>query len=418
MSPADTLPRSFRDLYDLVRAVYARFNEDQCLQAAASLTYTVLLSLVPLLTVALALIAAFPVFAEWTTAVEQFMVENLLPEAISEVITSYFYDFSANVGRLTAVGMLALTATALMVMITIDGTFNRIFRVPQPRPLIWQVLIYWAVLTLGPVLLGGSLTMTSYLLTASLGFTSALPIIGEVVLQLVPIALTILALTLMYRIVPNRRVYVRHALIGGCIAGLAFELTKRGFTLYISHFPTYRVIYGAFATIPIFLLWLYLSWVMILLGAVITALLPGYRYSGARRRPPGSRFMEALDILGRLLAAQHEGRAIPLARLAAEARLPPDSCERLLERMLECRWVARTPGDGWVLSRDPEELFIADIYRAFVFAPEVPESVRARAHLDPLLEAHDSGMAGPLNVSLKGFFSKNDTSVLRSARAA
>jgi membrane protein len=418
MSPSDSLPRSFRDLYEFLRAVYARFIQDQCLQAAASLTYAVLLSLVPLMTVALALIAAFPVFAEWTTALEEFMLENLLPEAIADTITAHFYDFAANVGRLTALGMLALTATALMVMLTIDSTFNRIFRVARPRPLIWQVLIYWAVLTLGPVLLGASLTMTSFLVTASLGVTTGLPVIGEVVLEFVPIVLTILALTLMYLIVPNRRVPLRHALIGGCIAGLAFELAKRGFTVYIAQFPTYRVIYGAFATIPIFLIWLYLSWLMVLLGAVITALLPGYRYSDDRRGPPGSRFMQALDLLGRLHAAQHQGEPLALARLAAEVRLPLESCERLLDRMRECRWVARTPEDAWVLSRDPEEVLIADVYRTFVFSPHVPDAVRARANVDALLEAHRCDMAGPLNVSLKAFFSKNDPSVLRPARAA
>jgi membrane protein len=418
MSPAGMLPRSLRELYVLLRAIVIRFYEERCLQVAGSLTFTTLLALVPLITVALALMSAFPVFAAWTGQLEQFMLENLLPEAIGQVITGYFLEFTEKAGQLTALGVSFLAITALMMMLTIDQAFNQIFRVHRLRSLVQQLLIYWAALTLGPILFGASLTMTSYLVTAPLGFAAGLPVIGALMLALVPVVLTVVALTLLYMIVPNRRVHLRHALAGGLIAGLAFELTKRGFAIYVAQFPTYTLVYGAFAAMPIFLLWMYLSWAVVLVGAVITALLPGYRYADERRGTPGMRFAQALDILGRLLGAQGQGRPVSLTRLANEARMPPESCERLLERMDELHWVARTSGDGWLLARDPHEIRLADVYRAFVFAPEAPQELLGRLNVDPLLEIHRAGMAGSLNVSLKEFFTRNEPADVRSARAA
>ncbi len=404
MAQGEMIPRNLRELAAFLRAALARFQEDRCLQIAGSLTFTSLLSLVPLLTVALSLITAFPVFADLTSQVDEFMVENVLPEAIGNAVATYVTQFTQKAARLTAVGILILAVTAVMLMLTIDRAFNQIFRVPRERPIVQRVLMYWAVLTLGPLLFGASISMTSYLVSESLGMAKGLPILGEAMLRLAPVFLTAVAMTLLYLAVPYRRVRIRHALIGGLIAGILFELMKRGFALYIAKFPTYTLVYGTFAAVPIFLIWIYLSWVVVLFGAVITTLLPGYRYLDARRRAPGRRFFEALEVLAELVAAQREGRILPLARLAAEAKLAPESCERLLEHMRHLGWAARTSGESWVLARDASELAVADVFRAFAFDPDAAPEAAERLGAMRLVDAHQAGVKSAMEVPLKAFF--------------
>ncbi len=373
MPLSEALPRNFSELASFLRAAWERFDEDRCLQVAGSLAYTTLLSLVPLVTVALAVATAFPVFGEVTGSIEAWVSKNVLPGAIAKSVASYVSQFAAAAARLTAVGIAFLAATAVMLMLTIDTALNRIFRVSRPRPLVQQLLMYWAVLTLGPVLIGASISMTSYVVSASLGLAKGLPLVGEVLIRVMPVLLTGTATTLVYLIVPNRRVKLRHALIGGFLAGIAFEVMQRGFALYVTRFPTYRLVYGAFATIPIFLVWLYLSWVVVLFGATVTAMIPGYRAPDRRGRPAGQQFHEALELLARLAGAQRAGRVLPVSQMALETRLAPDRCERLLERMETRAWVARASGEGWLLARDAHELRLEEVFRAFVIESMPPE---------------------------------------------
>src|SRR5258706_3545844 len=297
MRQSDAIPRNFRELIAFFRAAWTRTYEDRCLQVAGDLTFTTVLSIVPLAAVTLALLTAFPVFSQWTGKVDELMVRQLLPEAVGEAIGAYLAQFAAKAAQLTALGLALLVGTSLMLMLTIEHAFNQIFRVSRERPVVQRLLIYWAVLTLAPILIGASLSMTSYLLTTSLRLVQGLPIAGEALLRGAPVLLTCVALTLLYLVVPNRHVRVRHALIGGFIAGILFDLMKRGLALYLAHFPPYTLIYGAFPVAPIFLLWLYFSWVTVMLGASITALLPGYRFSDPRRTAPGRRFFSALEVL-------------------------------------------------------------------------------------------------------------------------
>ena len=246
-------------------------------------------------------------------------------------------------------------------MLTIDDTLNRIFRVRRRRPLGQQVIMYWSVLTLWPVLIGTSLSLTSYLI----GNTT-------MAARVVPFLFTWAAFTLLYILVPYRHVDVRHAAAGALAAGVAFEMTKRAFAIYIANFPTYTLVYGAFATLPIFLLWMYVSWLVVLAGAVLTAMLPGYSVIAAEReRPPGRELTEALDILGVLSRAQDGGYVLPLERIAAQAGVMPYRCEVVLERCAELGWVAKAEKDSWVLARDADTIRVADIYRAFVLDPDL-----------------------------------------------
>jgi membrane protein len=348
-------------LVDVVR----RFYEERALQAAGSLSYTTLLSLVPLFTVALAIATAFPVFDETIGVLQNFVLENFLPDARGiETIAEQVRSFTENAARLTAIGIGFFVVTAVMLMMTIDEALNRIFRVQRRRPLLQQVLIYWAVITLGPVLIGGSLSATSFAIGASLGWLN-LDILADAVLRVLPFIFTCAALTLLYAVVPYRYVEFRHALFSGILAGIAFEVAKRGFALYLTRFPTYTLIYGAFATIPIFLVWLYLSWCVVLAGATLTAMLPAYRLAEGRR-VPGRELAEALAVLGALARAQAEGRVVPLRRVSKQVRVVPHRCEAVLERGRDLGWTARTERDGWLLTRDAERIRLEEIYRAFV----------------------------------------------------
>jgi len=353
---------AWRGAWEFLMAVARRFYEDRGAQAAGSLTYTTLLSLVPLLTVALALSTAFPVFDQAITTLQQFLFENFLPDAEGlQTLSEQIVSFSEQAARLTAIGLVFLLVTAVMLMLTIDDTLNRIFRVRRRRPLAQQVIMYWSVLTLWPVLIGASLSLTSYLIAES-----------SLLLRLIPFVFTWAALTLLYILVPYRHVDVRHAATGGLLAGIAFEVAKRAFALYLANFPTYTLVYGAFATLPIFLLWMYVSWLVVLAGAIFTAMLPGYRVIRAERaRPPGRELTEALDVLGVLARAQDGGYVLPLSRIAAQALVMPYRCELVLERCAELGWVAKAEKDGWVLARDADTIRVADIYRAFVLDPDL-----------------------------------------------
>jgi len=360
---------TWRGLAEFCLAVFRRFHEERALQTAGSLTYTTLLSLVPLFTVALAASTAFPVFDATIGALQQFLLENFLPEARGiDTIADQITSFTRNAGRLTAIGLAFFFVTAVLLMMTIDVSLNRLFRVQRQRPLLQQVLMYWAVLTLGPVLIGGSLSMTTFAVGASFGWLK-LGHVADVVLGVLPFVFTCAALTLLYAVVPNRRVEPRDALIGGVLAGLAFEMAKRGFAIYLARFPTYTLIYGAFATIPIFLLWLYLSWVVVLAGATLTAMLPAYRF--AEGKPvPGREFMDALAVLSVLARAQGKGGPVRLRQISNQVRVTPHRCEAALERAARLGWAVRTEKDAWVLARDADSLRVADLYQAFVFDAE------------------------------------------------
>ena len=368
--------KQLRAAWEFFLALVTRFREERATQTAGSLTYTTLLSLVPLFTVALGITTAFPVFDEWIGSLQLFILENVLPEtpAVNSIVDQ-INSFTENAARLTAIGIAGFIVTAVMLMLTVDNALNRIFRVQRRRTILHNIFIYWAVITLGPLLIGASLSGTYMAVRESFGALE-LDMVGDAFLGVIPFALTCVALTLLYGVVPARTVEWQHALLGGILAGIAFEIAKRGFAIYLSRVPTYTLIYGAFATIPIFLIWLYLSWLVVLTGAIFTAMLPVFRAKPERHRVPGEELADALGVLGALARAHHDGRVVRLNNLARQLRLLPDRVEQILERAGALGWAARTDRDGWVLTRDAETIQVADVYRAFVFdadAVGVPE---------------------------------------------
>ena len=377
--------------------VLLRFRDDRCLQLASSLTFTTLLALVPLLTVMLTVVAAFPVFSGLTGQIDGFIASHVLPEQIGKTVLRYFDQFSQRAGRLTLIGVAVLAVTAFANMLTIERAFNSIWRATFQRPMVQRIVVYWAILTLGPILIGASLTMTSYLVAASSEVAKAIPYIGVLLLWLVPFALTIAAFTLLYYVVPARAIDPRHALIGGLAAGILFELAKRGFALYVSKVPSIAMVYGTFATFPIFLGWIYLSWVVIALGAVVTAMLPDYGHTrDARARALGADFCEAIEILITLAQAHARGGKSDIGRIAMRTRLPRDRCEYFLSSLSAAGWVGRMDDDTWVLISDPGTIVLSDLFQRFVFAP-VP---LAAAALHPSLAAVLQRLGRDINDSL------------------
>lgn len=385
-----------------MRIVARRFYEDRCLQIAASLTFTTLLSIVPLITVALTLISAFPVFAKMSAALQRFVVEHMVP-ASAGAIAGYAEQFAANAAKLTAAGVVILVITAVMLLMTIERAFNQIWRVSHPRPVLQRVLIYWTLLTVGPVLVGASLSLTSWLVSLSLGVVSDIPGAGVALLKTAPIILTAVALALLYLAMPNRRVAFRDAFSGGLLAGLAFEAMKRGFAFYITQFPSYKLVYGAFASVPIFLLWIYLSWLVVLSGAVVVAALPEWRARAGHARPfPGGDFFDALQILKILWHAHRKGEVVQLFQLHGVVRVGMERIEAILDRMIGAAWVSRAAPAGWVLNRDPATIKVEDVYRLFVFSAGAQVPTReANAEFDALVHDISAGISEHMQMTVE-----------------
>ena len=391
-------------LIDFARMAWRRFHEERCLQIASSLTFTALLAIAPIITVALTVISAFPVFRELMLNVQQFVVSNMLPES-AESIAAYTERFADNAARLTALGIVFLFATAMIVLQTIDRALNQIWRVPRPRATVQRVFIYWALLTVGPVLIGASLSLTSWLVSQSLGLVKGVPLAGEVLLKLVPILLTGCAFALAYITLPNRRVLVRDALSGGFLAALAFEGMKHAFAFYITHFPAHKAVYGAFASVPIFLIWIYLSWLVVLFGAVAAAVMPEWRERASQVEPvPGTQFLDALQILRVLWETHRTGEIVTVLRLHAIVKLSIDRIEAMLDAMSVARWVGKVER-GWTLTKDASEISAADVYHQFVFRAGARLPARQSGQeLDRLALELAGGIEGSLGLSLDELF--------------
>ena len=262
--------------WQFLRYLAERYAADQCTRAAAALAYTSLLALVPLFTVVFITMAAFPAFQDWRAGVEDFIFRNFVP-ALGAQVREHLTAFSDKARGLQAAGISVLVVTVLAMLATIESTFNVIWGVRRRRPWMVRMLVYWAVLTLGPVLIGAGMVATSYVVSLPLLDATAIGGLRARIIGAFPLLATTLAFVLFFKLIPYRPVPLRHALAGGVVASVLFELAKRGFAVYVTQFPAQQAIYGAFATVPIFLLWIYLSWLIVLLGAEITQCLTTFR---------------------------------------------------------------------------------------------------------------------------------------------
>ncbi|WP_428477590.1 virulence factor BrkB family protein [Photobacterium japonica] len=250
--------------------LHHRISHDRLTVTAGSMAYVTLLSLVPLITVVIAALSTFPVFAGLGELLQNFVIENFVPAA-GEVVKEYLNEFVANAGKMTAVGIGALFVVAMMLISSIDQSLNYIWRVHEKRRLVTSFSIYWMILTLGPILVGSSIAVSSYLGSMNLLGSEAVTGLFQRTLRWLPVLMSSSAFLGLYLLVPNTKVRFSHALIGAVTASVLFELSKKGFALYISNFPSYQVIYGALAVVPILFVWVYLCWCIVLFGAEITA---------------------------------------------------------------------------------------------------------------------------------------------------
>ena len=363
--------------FDTLRTLRERFREDQLGLTAGSLTFTTLIALVPLVTVMLAVFSAFPMFSSFQVALQKYFLQSLVPDTIAQPVLRALTEFAGKASRLGGVGLLLLVVTALALVLTIDRTLNALWRVRKPRPLGQRILVYWTALTLGPLALGVSLTATSYALSASKGLVAAMPGGLSFLLNGLEFSLLALAAAAMFHYVPNTPVRWRHAWAGALFVAVAFEVAKAGLAWYLESVPTYSVMYGAFATVPILLLWVYLGWVIVLLGAVIAAYAPSLQMHAVRRLPtPGYRFELALALLAQLAQArQSAAHGLSLAALAEGLRVDPLQLEPVAEMLAESDWVQRLdePGDAagarLVLLCDPAATALAPLVWRLLLAP-------------------------------------------------
>ena len=259
---------------DFVSFLLTRIQNDRLKVTAGYLAYITLLSLVPMLAVVFAMMSAFPMFAELRETIQQFVFTNFVPAA-GDVVQEKIQSFVNNASKTTAVGVAALAFTAMLLISAIDQNFNYIWRVSEKRRVSVAFATYWMILTLGPILVGASLVLTSYITTIRV-FDNDVLGWGDQLLSIFPFILSTLMFVVFYMVVPNTQVRFSHAICGALVAGLLFEIAKRAFAFYIVQFPSYEAIYGTLATIPIIFVWVYLSWMVALLGAEITAGLGEY----------------------------------------------------------------------------------------------------------------------------------------------
>jgi len=340
---ARELPKTLKawPWFDTLRTLRRRFSEDRLGLTAGSLTFTTLIALVPLGTVMLAVFSAFPMFSGFEGALDKFFLQNLVPDNIAKPVLRALTQFTGKARGMGTMGLVLLVVTALALVLTIDRTLNSIWRVRQPRPLGQRVLVYWAALTLGPLALGMSLTLTSYAVSASRGWVSALPGGVALLLETIQFLMLVLAVSGLFHYVPNTHVRWRHAVAGGLFVAMAFEAAKKLLAWYVDSVPSYNAVYGAFAAVPILLLWVYLGWVIMLLGAVIAAYAPSLQMRVATRAAvPGWRFELALAVLQRLAAARDtSARGLSPATLSAALRVDPLQVEPILHTLAVLDWV-------------------------------------------------------------------------------
>ncbi len=391
------------------RFLVQRFIEDNCLQIASSLAYTSLLSLVPLMALIFNTFSAFPMFKSVEADIQNFIFSNFVP-ASGEVIRSYLETFQAQTSKLTIVGIGFLIITALLMLETIDNALNRIWRSRRQRSPIRSFMVYWSILTLGPLLIGVGVFATSYLIS--------MPWLSDVerttwqnLLAWLPFFTTTVAFTLLYMIIPNRNVPWIPGVTGGLLAAILFEVAKKGFALYAVNTDAYQTIYGTLATIPLFLIWIYVSWVVILLGAEITYCLTIFRWEEdccPEMHESDNSFMRAYRVVGHLWQAQCQGQGRSTENLLEQENWSDELRLRwILEKLEQARWVYRTENEQWLLARDLGENTLLDLYRLMsggLLSNLPPHSDHWTHNLQPLLGRLNQCTIEVMNLPLKQLY--------------
>lgn len=342
-------------------SAFRYFLKDNCRQHAAALTFTTLFAVVPLLTVVFTLLAAFPSTQNLTKEVQDFIFQNLVPTS-SEAVAGYLQDFSTQAGQLTLFGIVVLVVTAIMMLVTIERAFNDLWEVNAPKQNMFSILRYWAVISLGPFLLGAGFFVSSYLASITL-FQGASEMVGSVIpgLAIVPMLFTALGFSLLYIAVPNCKVSIRAGVLAGLAAAILFELAKRGFTLFIANFASYELVYGAFAAFPVFLLWIFVSWLIVLFGVELSRSFVLHELTPVKPQHP---FLALLAMLGLLQLRHSQGKGVDeVEAMRLLHRAPRWTWSQWKQWLQDNNYMVRSVDGDFRLARDLNHMTLADLCR-------------------------------------------------------
>ncbi len=387
----------YQDFIALTRFVCQQFLKDNCIYRASALTFTTLLSIVPLMAVGFTILAAFPAFKEMGDKVQKFVFSNFVATS-GETLLTNLQSFAHQASRMSMLGFIFLIITAVLLLFTIERALNAIWQVKRRRKLISAFILYWSMLTLIPILIGVSLVISSYLGSLPLlgSYFNGIQNLHHPYYKVFAIALSFVAFSILYIIVPNCQVKLRYGFAAAAFATIAFEIAKWLFGLYIKNFSTYAILYGALATIPVFLLWLYLAWTIILFGAEIS-----YALSIAYVIRPGIKldpFTHAFRWLGYLWQAQQDGEALSMQHLIMNDKenyeLPPRA---ILEELQNRHFIETTKGDTFVLTRDCNHVSLFELYQSLPWP--LPREILDK-RLDSVLNSVNNNLSTIAKTSL------------------
>ncbi len=351
----------------LVTYVARRFVRDSCASVASALSYTSLLAMVPMMAIGLAMFAAFPAFSGMREQMIRAVLENTAP-SLAIMIEDHLQSFIRNAGETTGAGILGLAVTAILLINTIQTAFDRIWGGGKGFKL-HRLPVYWALITLGPLLFGVAFSVSgwAFAMAQSTNFTGVSGLV-RVFSAITPFLFETMGFALFYRLIPTKPVRLSDAVMGALVAALMFEILKRGFGIYLSFLGSYQTLYGALATLPIFLIWMYLAWLTVLFGAEVTASLPEWR-SGRRDPDDRPRRGDVLGLALGILAVLRKVQAAPVGgekfeRIAAELGAEAGKLTQVVEALRGARFIVRTDSNRWVLARDLGVVTLADLVAA------------------------------------------------------
>ena len=345
--------------------LWRRFLDDRLFESAGALSFTTLFALVPLSMVVFGVLSAFPVFDKWSNQLSDYIFSNFVPSS-ARVVESYLRDFSAKAGQLTTAGVIALVASLLVTLNSVESAFNRIWRVPTARPRFSRFLVYWTVLTLGALVATTSLALSTRFFALAVFETGAGRLLETLMLRLAPMAIELACFAAIFKVVPHRTVQWRHAVAGAFLSMVMFELVKWGIGLYLGSFGSYQKIYGPLAAVPIMMLWIFLGWVSILLGASFAASMSAFRYQPvAMRLPQGYEIYGLLRMLGRFSQAREHGKGLHSDEIQAHEPMLTDAMvQQFLGQLDEIDLVSRAESGEWLLARDLDDITLGELYEA------------------------------------------------------
>lgn len=379
-----------------IKFVTYHFFKDDCTYRASALAFTSLLAIVPLMTVGLTILSSLPLFQGLISPIQDFIFQNFVP-ATGKIVQDYVTQFAAQVSRLPIWGLSFLLITAILLMYTIERSMNKIWRVNQDRRGIPALLLYWAILSLAPLFLGLSLTASSYLFSLPFMRQEQTP---SFILSSLPFLFSFVGFTFLYVVVPNRPVKLRHGLWGGLVASILFETAKHAFAYYLGHYNTYQLLYGAFAAVPVFFVWVYWVWIITLLGAEICyALSVGYQ---RRQGEAISPFLQALFWLQHLWIEQKQGKGLSVESLINACAHPYqiDTAE-MLNILEKLQLIHLSEDEHYYLSRDLGQISLYWLNQHFPYPmPNEKELQLCPANWQALLIKNNHQLQHSLNVPL------------------